>query len=248
MWRPKQNMIDLEEYLSKPIVSCPMQVFPHFHWIAIEGKRPNIPENFIREEHKLSANIKEQRKENNLIPFEINVNQPAAVEKTQKISGKSGQKVVPPIIHNISKELQIFLENFEQRFRKEIKNLKLNPNPVFLMSKELQVSLNVIENEPGVVELIPYIVEFLMNNLSNKQYVNDPKVHLLLLNYVDAILKNSYFYLEPYLHQIVTLVLSLILLENNSDLVDTSVAVKNYAVNVLKIIFRMYLNLIISIT
>lgn len=230
-------MIDLEEYLSKPIVSCPMQVFSHFHWIAIEGKRPNIPENFIREEYKSNLNIKETKKEAGLLPFEINVNQ-AVNEKQQKIKvNKSGQKVVPPLIHNISKELQIFLENFEQRFRKEIKNLKLNPNAVFTMSKELQVSLNVIENEPGVVELIPYIIEFLMNNLSNKQYINDPKVHMLLLNYVDAILKNSYFYLEPYLHQLVTLVLSLILIENTSDLIELSVTVKNYAVIVLKAIF-----------
>ena len=29
-----------------------MKPFPHFHWFAIEGKRPNISENFIREEIK----------------------------------------------------------------------------------------------------------------------------------------------------------------------------------------------------
>ena len=29
-----------------------MQSFPHFHWISLEGKRPLIPENFIRDENK----------------------------------------------------------------------------------------------------------------------------------------------------------------------------------------------------
>lgn len=29
-----------------------MQSFPHFHWVSIDGKRPMIPENFIREEIK----------------------------------------------------------------------------------------------------------------------------------------------------------------------------------------------------
>ena len=48
LWRMKQNVIDIEDYLSKPMAIYPMQPFPHFYWFAIEGKRPNIPENFIR--------------------------------------------------------------------------------------------------------------------------------------------------------------------------------------------------------
>lgn len=32
-----------------------MQFFPHFHWVTIEGKRPLIPENFIREEMRANA-------------------------------------------------------------------------------------------------------------------------------------------------------------------------------------------------
>ena len=52
LWRPKQNIVDIEEYLSKPLTAFPMKPFPHFHWFAIEGKKPNISENFIREEIK----------------------------------------------------------------------------------------------------------------------------------------------------------------------------------------------------
>ena len=54
-----------EEYLSKPISSYPMKPFPHFHWFAIEGKRPNISENFIREEIKeqnVDSSIKSKEK------------------------------------------------------------------------------------------------------------------------------------------------------------------------------------------
>ena len=130
-------------------------------------------------------------------------------------------------------ELQIFLENFEQRFRKEIKTSKLNPNPLFSMSKELEVSLNVIETEPGVVELLPYIIEFLMSNLTHKQYIKEAKVHMVILHYVDAILKNPYFYLEPYLHQLVTLLLSLILMENSGGLIELAINVKDYAIKIM---------------
>ena len=124
LWRPKQNIIDLEDYLSKPIVSCPMQVFPHFHWIAIEGKRPNIPENFIREEiiNKLPIEQVNSKDTN------FNINQQENLANTNINTQHAKAKVVPPVIHNISKELQIFLENFEQRFRKEIKTSKLHRN------------------------------------------------------------------------------------------------------------------------
>jgi len=229
LWRPKQNIIDLEDYLSKPIVSCPMQVFPHFHWIAIEGKRPNIPENFIREEiiNKLPIEQVNSKDTN------VNINQQENLANTNINTQQAKAKVVPPVIHNISKELQIFLENFEQRFRKEIKTSKLNPNPLFSMSKELEVSLNVIETEPGVVELLPYIIEFLMSNLTHKQYIKEAKVHMVILHYVDAILKNPYFYLEPYLHQLVTLLLSLILMENSGGLIELAINVKDYAIKIM---------------
>lgn len=216
-----------------------MQVFPHFHWISIQGIRPNIPENFIREEFKISEN-----KNDNLMAGDTNINK-QQIQYINSNNGHSskdikGHKVVPPVIHNIPKELQIFLENFEQRFRKEIKITKINPYPLYSMTHELQISLNVIENEPGVVELLPYILEFLMNTLANNQYIKDPRVHLLILHYIKSILKNQYFFLEPYLHQIVTLVLSLILMENSDSEIDAVITTKDYAISLLKIIFAKY--------
>ena len=32
----------------------------------------------------------------------------------------------------------------------------------------------------------------------NQQYINDPKIHMIILSTLDAIIKNSFFYLEPY--------------------------------------------------
>ena len=127
LWRMKQSVVDIEDYLTKPMAIYPMQPFPHFYWFAIEGKRPNIPENFIRnenqakdpnkiEEEKTNTNINnkkeeeinkinEQNKEqNNQIKNEIEINEP-----------KEEEKKINHVIHNISKELQIFFENFKQR-------------------------------------------------------------------------------------------------------------------------------------
>jgi hypothetical protein len=127
-----------------------MKPLTHFHWISIDGKRPNIPENFIREEYKLTINhnnnvdiLKELKdvssenidnNNNNKFNEKIDIQNPSYLNKP---------KVVAPVVHNISKELQIFLENFEQRFRKEIKLSKINPYQLYNVSKELQISKNI---------------------------------------------------------------------------------------------------------
>jgi len=64
----------LEDYISKPIASCPMQSFPHFHWISIDGKRPMIPENFIREEIKpTTSNLINKKNENKESDYQNNL-------------------------------------------------------------------------------------------------------------------------------------------------------------------------------
>ncbi len=75
LWRMKQNVIDIEDYLTKPMAIYPMQPFPHFYWFAIEGKRPNIPENFIRNENQnidINNNKMEEEKINDNISKDSN--------------------------------------------------------------------------------------------------------------------------------------------------------------------------------
>lgn len=250
LWRPKQNIIDLEEYLSKPISTCPMNPFPHFHWFTIDGKKPNISENFIREEY-----IQNQQKSNNhnnantnntlitqgnsiLNNSMINTNNSNSNNDNLKDNQNKGLfKVIPPVIHNISKELQIFFENFKQRFRKEIKISKLSPDPYLAMTKELEVSINVIKTEPGVVELLPYIIEFLMSNLTLS---TDSKVQMAILYHIEAILVNQFFFIEPYLHQIITLLLSIILLETEGIHVGSIVKNKLFAINCLTVLTQRF--------
>jgi hypothetical protein len=119
-----------------------MKPLTHFYWISIDGKRPNIPENFIREEYKSSININNSNIFLKDVSSDNIDNNNKINEKIdfQNTSNLNKPKVVAPVIHNISKELQIFLENFEQRFRKEIKLSKINPYQLYNISKELQIS------------------------------------------------------------------------------------------------------------
>lgn len=244
-----------------------MEIFPHFHWIAIEGVRPNIAENFIREKRnkeadKLISNIEiinnintlktdsldcdnlgavtNHKSGSSITMSNINVNNTYNISNfmapTMQLntSGNNNSykpnniysnlplnekaNVVQPIIHNISKELQIFLENFEIRFRKEVKLIKLNEETleanknIFNISKELEITLNAIQIEPGIVELLPYILEFLMSIFNNKQHLKEPRVQLIIIWSLKSVISNIYFNLSPYIHQIVSLLTSICLL------------------------------------
>ena len=255
LWRPKQNIVDIEEYLSKPLTAYPMKPFPHFHWFTIEGKKPNISENFIREEIKdINAYNLSIKNTKNKILQSIEQQQ---IQQQEKIlneqimqsynianninnnENENKKNITKPVIHNISKELQIFFENFKQRFRKEIKINKLNiSNPYLKITKELEVSMQVIKTSPGVVELLPYIIEFLMNYLEN---LNEPKVYMAILYYIYAIIENKFFFIEPYLHQIFILLLSFILIEiEKLNYLDCIIKVKIFSIKILRQLIKEY--------
>jgi hypothetical protein len=67
---------------------------------------------------------------------------------------------------------------------------------------------------------------------------------MIILAHLKAILKNPYFYLEPYLHQIITLILSIILMENTTHTIDLMIHIKDYAIQLLKILYQKYLYII----
>ena len=283
LWRAKQNVIDIEDYLSKPMAIYPMQPFPHFYWFSIEGKRPNIPENFIRNDNQnqdIQKIRQEQKSQSNYLleldpspdnmakggPYsnnEINNQNNNDSLNNSKIIGNNGNnfdnngdnkngfslnektdeaKKINHVIHNISKELQIFFENFKQRFKNEMSGNKLNNNngPYLYLSKDMIMSIEIIKTNPGMVELVPYIINFLMDYFENFSY--DIRICYCILHYINSLINNQSFFLEPYLHQILIIILSLILYENyknNMIYLDPILKVKFFAINILEqIIFK----------
>ena len=252
LWRMKQSVVDIEDYLTKPLAIYPMQPFPHFYWFAIEGKRPNIPENFIRNENQNQENNKIEEKSfvdnkpkeenNNEELNKINEENKDENTNTNEIKNdepKKEEKKINHVIHNISKELQIFFENFKQRFQNEI-NGNINNHYLYL-SKDMQMSINIIKSNPGIVELVPYIINFLMTTFEN--YSNDVKICHCILHFINSIINNKSFFLEPYLHQILMLILSLILYENdktNIIYLDPIIRLKFYAIKILEQIISTY--------
>ena len=253
LWKMKQNVIDIEDYLTKPMAIYPMQPFPHFYWFAIEGKRPNIPENFIRNENQnieinkiekehLSNNESKEMNNNEETMNKINEESNSENNNQNEIKieePKKEQKKINHVIHNISKELQIFFENFKQRFQNEI-NANVNNHYLYL-SKDMQMSINIIKTNPGIVELVPYIINFLMTTFEN--YSFDVKICHCILHFINSIINNKSFFLEPYLHQILIILISLILFENDKNKIiylDPIIRLKFYAVKILEQLILTY--------
>ena len=253
LWKMKQNVIDIEDYLTKPMAIYPMQPFPHFYWFAIEGKRPNIPENFIRNENQnIEINKIEKEQLSNNQSKDITNNE-EAINKIKEENNsennnqneikinetKKEEKKINHVIHNISKELQIFFENFKQRFQNEI-NANVNNHYLYL-SKDMQMSINIIKTNPGIVELVPYIINFLMTTFEN--YSFDVKICHCILHFINSIINNKSFFLEPYLHQILIILISLILFEHDKNkmiYLDPIIRLKFYAVKILEQIILTY--------
>ena len=264
LWRMKQNVIDIEDYLTKPMAIYPMQPLPHFYWFAIEGKRPNIPENFIRNENqnKDSTKIKienpyhndniQKENENNMNNDETvnKINEENnneikdennAENETEIENSKEEEKKINHVIHNIPKELQIFFENFKQRFQNEITGNKMNNNQYLSLSKDMQMSINIIKTNPGIVELVPYIINYLMTTF--EKFSSDIKICYYILHYINSIINNKSFFLEPYLHQILIIIISFILYDNdkkNIIYLDPILRLKFFAIKILQQILLTY--------
>ena len=61
----------------------------------------------------------------------------------------------------------------------------------------MQMSINIIKTNPGIVELVPYIINFLMTSFET--HSSDVKICHCILHYINAIISNKSFFLEPYL-------------------------------------------------
>jgi hypothetical protein len=119
----------------------------------------------------------------------------------------------------------------------------INNRPYLYLSKDMQMSIDIIKTNPGIVELVPYIINFLMNYFEKFSY--DIKICHCILHYINSIINNQSFFLEPYLHQILIVILSFILYENDKNnliYLDPIIRFKLYAIKILEqIIFKYFI-------
>ena len=232
------NIISIKKYLNEPIIEKPLNTMIFYHWFCIQGFCPRTSINKL-DNKKVSLSLTSKYDPNNKLV-------------------KDNHDLIIKMTKNISKELVFFAINFEKAFQNVIKeefiNLNSNisnkiNNPI---QKEMEINATVIKLEPEIVQIFPYLLAFLEENIKNKEIMKIPRMQLIILYHIKAISINKYFNLLSYMNNILELLIGLLLYSNNSN---NNIIIKDYIfvkqeiisfINELMIKYSQYKNYLIS--
>jgi hypothetical protein len=199
----KIENISIKQYLNEPIIEKPLDTMVFYYWFCIQGFCP-----------RTSINKLDNKK--------MQISLMSKSENTNKII-KDNHDLIVKMTKNISKELVFFAINLERTFQNVIKDefLNLNSNcnnkidrPI---QKEMEINATVIKLEPEVVQIFPYILSFLEENIKNKEVMKIPRMQLIILYHLKSVSINKYFDLLTYMNNILELLITLLLHSNNQS-------------------------------
>ena len=236
-----KQYININEYLNEPIIEKPLNTMVFYHWFCIEGFSPKISVNKLDNKKMVINNHPYKNDMNNINNKLIKDNHDLIIKMTK----------------NISKELVSFAINFEKIFQDAIKDeFIMKSNEInFDIKKDIEINATIIKTEPEIVQLFPYLLAFLEENIKNKEIMKIPKMQYIILYHIKAISVNKYFDLITYMNNILELLMTLLLYSNNiNDFnIKDSIKVKNeiiyFMINLMKNDFSKYIpDLIFSIS
>ena len=237
----KDNYININEYLTEPLIEKPLNTMVFYHWFCIDGFSPKTSVNKLDNE-KMVINTTQSKNDIN------NINNKLI---------KDNHDLIIKMTKNISKELVSFAINFEKIFQDAIKDeFIIKTNEInFAVKKDMEINATIIKTEPEIVQLFPYLLAFLEENIKNKEIMKLPKIQYIILYHIKAISVNKYFDLITYMNNILEILMTLLLYSNNiSDIIiKDGIKVKNeiisFMFNLMKNDFNKYIpDLIYSIS
>ena len=237
----KDNYININEYLTEPLIEKPLNTMVFYHWFCIDGFSPKTSVNKLDNE-KMVINTTQSKNDIN------NINNKLI---------KDNHDLIIKMTKNISKELVSFAINFEKIFQDAIKDeFIIKTNEInFTIKKDMEINATIIKTEPEIVQLFPYLLAFLEENIKNKEIMKLPKIQYIILYHIKAISVNKYFDLITYMNNILEILMTLLLYSNNiSDIIiKDGIKVKNeiisFMFNLMKNDFNKYIpDLIYSIS
>ncbi|KJA14489.1 hypothetical protein HYPSUDRAFT_72559 [Hypholoma sublateritium FD-334 SS-4] len=213
---PEDEEIDFDRVLREEKIALPKGVSWTAHWLAVEGVQPLIPENppAIPRETDGDASTKgDILKVNGISPL-VNGsglplgpagNLPPGVKKPstgQQANQSPNQQIVKQVL---SRELQLYYARLTS---------SLLP-PSSDLSKRT-AALASLRSDAGLQALLPYLVRWVAEGVvgslkEDSAGENEGRVLHVLLDVISAILDNNTLFIEPYLHQILPPILSVLL-------------------------------------
>ena len=201
--KDKIENISIKQYLNEPIIEKPLDTMVFYYWFCIQGFCPKTSINKL-DNKKMPISLMSKSENNNKII-------------------KDNHDLIVKMTKNISKELVFFAINLERTFQNVIKDEFLNFNsncnnkidrPI---QKEMEINATVIKLEPEVVQIFPYILSFLEENIKNKEVMKIPRMQLIILYHLKSVSINKYFKLLSYMNNILELLITLLLHSNNQS-------------------------------
>ena len=192
----------------------PLDTMVFYHWFCINGFCPKTSVNKL-DNKKVLLNTSSKN--------DININNKLI---------KDNHDLIIKMTKNISKELVSFAINFEKIFQNVIKyefiEEKNTQEISFEINKEMEINATIIKSEPEIVQLFPYLLAFLEENIKNKEIMKMPKVQYIILYHIKSICVNKYFDLITYINNILEILMTLLLYSNNVDdnIIKNSLKVK----------------------
>ncbi|KAI0372337.1 transcription initiation factor TFIID complex subunit [Pilatotrama ljubarskyi] len=198
--------IEFDRVLREEKVSLPKGVSWTAHWLAVEGVQPLIPENppaLPRDADPESAAAKQAASSN--VPGSIFPPTPPSSDRPSPIQAAKQQQQHIAVKQVLSRELQLYYTRLTSSL--------LPPTSDFAKRAAALASLR---HDAGLSPLLPYLVRWVGQGVvdalrSGSQNENDGRVLEVLLDVIGALLDNQTLGVEPYLHQLLPSIFSILL-------------------------------------
>lgn len=188
--------IDFDRVLREEKITLPKPVSWTAHWLAVEGVQPLIPENppaITKDTEEPSA-------------LKTITGQPSTSALPTQTTTKGRQQNQQLVKQVLSRELQLYYARLTSSL--------LPPTPEDYAKRT--AALASLRHDAGLQALLPYIVRWVAEGVVNtlrggSQTEADGRVLEVFLDVISALLENSTLFVEPYLHQMLPPVLSILL-------------------------------------
>ncbi|KAG6334809.1 hypothetical protein ID866_4281 [Astraeus odoratus] len=193
--------IDFDKVLREEKIIIPKGVNWTAHWLAVEGVQPLVPENppaVPREEA--------------IAPGAVNGKSPqAALAKPQQQQANQQNPSNQLVKQVLSRELQLYYTRLTSSL--------LPPSASQADISKRTAALASLRADAGLQALLPYLVRWVGEGIvgalrDGPDQEQEGRTLEVLLDVVGAIIDNSTLFIEPYLHQLLPAILSVLLHSN----------------------------------
>ncbi|KAF9046300.1 TATA box binding protein associated factor-domain-containing protein [Panaeolus papilionaceus] len=207
--------IDFDRVLREEKIALPKGVSWTAHWLAVEGVQPLIPENPPAIPRDTDADKTELSKINGLTNG-VSVNGTGTLPLSGTAALNAAGKKGPSLQPNQQQSQQLVKQVLSRELQLYYARLTSSLLPPSSDMTKRSAALASLRHDAGLQALLPYLVRWVGEGVvgalkEGSHSESEGKVLDVLMDVIAAILENSTLFVEPYLHQILPPILSILL-------------------------------------